>query len=206
MERWLFILSGFIFSAAAVWFFSRDAEIDNEAPLKRPRPELIATAQSQNFEIPQREELIHHASVVVFPQKPQVVVALSASQEQRVRLSTDDECAKLYGAFSVEQLEREAEDVRNEITDATSPLYQQRFDAGSFDVLGYGNDFTYPLTDQLKLVSYQFAPTSQGTQIRRVELLDQEYPELYAKLRKARWLREEAGRKGAELKSRTDGR
>jgi hypothetical protein len=123
-------------------------------------------------------------------------------------LSEEEELAKLYADWTVEELERESEAICDEVGKAADPILQQRMDAGIYEVLGYGNEYSPPEGEDVWVLrSLCFAPTSRGTEIRRVELLDQECPELYAKLRKARWLRAEANRKrAAAVEGKTNGR
>jgi len=124
------------------------------------------------------------------------------------KLSEEEELARLYSTLSVEELERERERISAEVSKVAHPIMQQRLDAGIYEVLGLGNEYTPPKgEDPWILRSIAFIPTNGGTEIRRVELLEPEYPELYGKLRVAKWLAAQArGKRLALLKSAREGR
>jgi hypothetical protein len=123
------------------------------------------------------------------------------------KLSEEEELARLYSTLSVEELERERERISAEVSKVAHPIMQQRLDAGIYEVLGLGNEYTPPKgEDPWILRSIAFIPTNGGTEIRRVELLEPEYPELYGKLRVAKWLAAQArGKRLALLKSAREG-
>jgi hypothetical protein len=62
--------------------------------------------------------------------------------------------------------------------------------AGRYEVVGYGNMVPQVVEDRAKLVAYQLVsvPESSEREIRKIELLEADYPVMYELHRKAMWL------------------
>lgn len=96
----------------------------------------------------------------------------------------------LYEGATVDELKRARAQLRTEISELAGPRYRDLHDQGAYEVFGRvtpGEDFELP-TNSPTLDSFAF---HESGEVRRVTLLEQNHPELYALKRQSDWLKRE---------------
>ncbi len=129
--------------------------------------------------------------------EPSPAVSTPSDEEVGLPLSEEQELEGLYGSMSATELALVYETLNTQVQGVAGEAYQARFDAGQYEVQGYGNELACNGQDRNKLVSYQLVPVPghEAREIRRVELREDEYPEAYALHRRAIWVFDELRRK-----------
>ncbi len=114
-------------------------------------------------------------------------VAPSTPVDEELERSIDEAFELLYGTLSTSDLEQEYETVNEQVQEAVSAACKSYLDAGRYEVIGYGTKVNFDVQDRKKLVAYQLVPfpDREDREIRRVELIEEEYPEAYSLHRRA---------------------
>ncbi len=117
----------------------------------------------------------------------EVGVAPSTPVDEELERSIDEAFELLYGTLSTSDLEQEYETVNEQIQAAVSAACKSYLDAGRYEVIGYGTKVNFDVQDRKKLVAYQLVPfpDREDREIRRVELIEEEYPAAYSLHRRA---------------------
>jgi hypothetical protein len=102
-------------------------------------------------------------------------------------LLTDAEYQELYEEMSASALEVEYEALNEEVQQIAAEAYRSYFDTGRYEVVGYSTELSSVMQDRNKLMAYQVVPLpgQEVPEIRRVELIEEEYPETYSLHRRA---------------------
>lgn len=128
------------------------------------------------------------------------VPTVKPTSDHSGRLDTplvEREFTSLYETKSIEELQEEHDILATQIQEIAMPAYQQRIDAGEYEIIGYGNRLVGVEGDRYKLVLHQFVSLegSDKKEIRRVELPEDQYRDAYEMLYEVIWLGDELRRR-----------
>jgi hypothetical protein len=93
----------------------------------------------------------------------------------------------LYDEMSASALQVEYDALNEEVQEIAAEAYRSYFDTGRYEVVGYSKELTSVMQDRNKLMAFQVVPLpgQEVPEIRRVELIEEEYPETYSLHRRA---------------------
>jgi hypothetical protein len=116
--------------------------------------------------------------------------SLHTAATEQERLVDDGEYVKLYGGMSQLEMRAECESLSSRVMLGLHEAIGELVDSGQYEVVGFGNLLPQVLEDRSKLVAYQLVavPESAAKEIRKIELLEADYPNEYDLHRKAMWL------------------
>ena len=191
------ILLGLVFAALVALLFcidpsfertdtSRAASLDSGAS----RPDALEAglpSEPGSFSDTAREPLADADAAAPSEQEPPAIDMAEHADLLDSPMLTDAEYEELYQEMSPSALEAEYDALNEEVQQIAAEAYRSYFDTGRYEVVGYSTELSSVMQDRNKLMAYQVVPLpgQEVPEIRRVELIEEEYPETYSLHRRA---------------------